>query len=334
MKLFLGGLLGLKKAVPTSIESEFIGISLSLFKRFKLPLFFDVFVQRAEGKYTKLFNHGDMIDWTRAQSYAKKGVQSFFVTKNDYDKYNIYVQKISSKYLGKNSSVPSMERMNILKELVIVTMYDIVYKTKLDETTIRSAGTAVESCIANIQENPKSLVKIIHMINNHPHSMRHALSCSIFAILLARADRIDSRMNLHIIGLGAFLHDVGMGYLSFDAEDQDHLTPDHWKEIKTHPEVGKRQLDMIKGVRPEVLTIVMQHHEQPNGRGYPNALTTGQIFHPAKIVAIADGFSALLSERPFREAKTPSEAIQIMQSDVGKYDSQLLNLLCKVLKIR
>ena len=94
------------------------------------------------------------------------------------------------------------------------------------------------------------------------------------------------------------------------SEREPHLTPEQWKEIKTHCELGKRQLDMVKGIRPEVLSIVMQHHEQPNGKGYPNNLTGNQIFHPAKIVAIADGFSALLSDRPFREAKTPKEAIE------------------------
>lgn len=77
-------------------------------------------------------------------------------------------------------------------------------------------------------------------------------------------------------------------------------------------------------------SIVIQHHEQPNGQGYPNGLHDKQIYHLAKIVSIGDCFSALISKRPYRDAFTPIQAIAIMNEDRGKFDLKLLDLFSKI----
>lgn len=119
--------------------------------------------------------------------------------------------------------------------------------------------------------------------------------------------------------------------MTFNAEEKDELLPAERKEIHQHPELGKRVLDSVKSINQEVRTIVIQHHEQPNGRGYPNALHEKQIYYLSKIVAIADSFSALLSVRPYREeAFTPIKAIEIMNEDRGKFDLHLLEQFSKI----
>jgi HD-GYP domain-containing protein (c-di-GMP phosphodiesterase class II) len=310
--------------MPITSENEFIGISLGIFKRLQAPLFFDVYVKLSDTKYTKLFNHGDMIDWERASSYAQKGVQSFFVTLNDYDKYNAYVSKVSAKYLAQGDQLPSMEKVGLVKELVTITMHDLVHKTKVNQQVIGNASVAVASCIGELENDPKSMLKIIKLMSTYPDIFKHSIGTSIFAVMLAKADDITNPANLLHIGMGAFLHDIGHSFLSFNTEETDHLSPEQWKEMKTHPEIGKRQLDAVKGVRSEVLDIIFQHHEQPNGHGYPNNLKGPEIYRPAKIVSIADSFSALISDRPYRKAFTPSKAFEIMQGETGKYDAKLL----------
>ena len=144
--------------------------------------------------------------------------------------------------------------------------------------------------------------------------------------MLAKMAEITSSHSLNFIGLGGFLHDIGCSQLTFDPEELEVLTAEQRKEMWRHPEMGKRMLDGVKGVRSEVLDIILQHHEQPNGQGYPNGIRNTEIYPMAKIVSIADSFSALISKRSFRAALSPDEALAIMNSDIGKFDKKYLKI--------
>ena len=148
----------------------------------------------------------------------------------------------------------------------------------------------------------------------------------MFSLMLARSVKLESERSMMMVGMGGLLHDLGMVNLGFDPEAKENLSPDEWRELKGHPEMGKRMLDRVKEASVEVKLVVLQHHEQPNGMGYPNGLQNRDIFLPAKIVAIADSFSALVSIRPYRpKAAEPLEALALMRQDIGKFDPKLLN---------
>jgi putative two-component system response regulator len=89
-------------------------------------------------------------------------------------------------------------------------------------------------------------------------------------------------------------------------------------------------IENTPNIPDEVRYIVYQHHEEPGGHGYPNGLHNPVIYYPAKIVALADAFSALISKRPFRPAYTVEQAIQILQSQNGKHDRDLVKMLSNV----
>src|SRR5690606_36537660 len=97
-----------------------------------------------------------------------------------------------------------------------------------------------------------------------------------------------------------------------------------WQIVRNHPTVGLRMLEATPNIPDEVRYIVYQHHEQPSGKGYPNRIRSSVIYHPAKLIEIADCFSALISNRPWRKAYTVPEAIRIIQSEEGKHDPVLV----------
>jgi HD-GYP domain-containing protein (c-di-GMP phosphodiesterase class II) len=152
----------------------------------------------------------------------------------------------------------------------------------------------------------------------------------MFALMLAKLEGLESEKTLTALGLGALLHDLGMSMIAFDAEDKEDLKPEEFKEVRRHPELGKRILDQFKSIPAEARTIVMQHHEQPNGSGYPNNMHGKEIYYLAKIVAIADSFSALVSKRPFREPYSAAKALEVMSTDRGKFDDALLAKFMKI----
>ena len=86
-------------------DKSFLLISLSVFEKMEGKLPFDVYVQRAEGAYTRIFPEGEVIDTYRLDSYRSvKGVESLNVRKEDYRKYLLYVEKVAVKILSKDQS--------------------------------------------------------------------------------------------------------------------------------------------------------------------------------------------------------------------------------------
>jgi putative two-component system response regulator len=90
-------------------------------------------------------------------------------------------------------------------------------------------------------------------------------------------------------------------------------------------------LQGVTSVPEEVRYIIYQHHEEPTGKGYPNGLCGQAIYYPARVVALADTFSALVSKRPFRPAYTVEEAISILRENKDKFDQNLVELLADVI---
>jgi putative two-component system response regulator len=100
--------------------------------------------------------------------------------------------------------------------------------------------------------------------------------------------------------LAGLLHDIGkIGTPESILHKQDTLTPEEWAVVKRHPEIGGRILKGITQLQT-VRETVLRHHEHMDGQGYPGGLRGNEIPLLARIVAVADGFDAMTSTRPYR----------------------------------
>lgn len=313
-----------------TIDSTFINIDLFFVRKFKKGIPFDIYIKRSERHYTKIFRKGELVDEERVLHYQEKGVKYFYVDSEGYKTYLKALDVVSERIFRDLDSAKPDELTHMLRELVIATAIDLANTMQIDQEQLSNCGNVVKGCVDVLNKDPKSFIRVLSLLSHHPHAVKHSVMTSIFSILLARNLEIENQKLLQIIGLGAFLHDVGIALLDYDPEMVTDLTPAQWKEMKAHPELGKRKVDHLE-IPPEVLTIILQHHEQPNGAGYPNNLKINQIYFPARIVAVADTFCALLTKRPFREAFSPLDALKTMRADVGKFDAQVLVALEKML---
>jgi len=311
-------------------ETKYVDIGIVVLKSFKTPLIFDVWIRRTATDYSKLFMKGDIIDWQRLEAYKSKGVDSLCVSELDYERYSLFVEQMGEQLAANSAKFSDEDAAALLKEMVTYSMREITVNANIDSRVIANSSNVVNGCVNAMQKDMKSIMKIIGVMGKNPYIFKHSITTSILSVLLAQNSGMVSTNNLTILGLGAFLHDAGISQLSYDPEALASLTPDERKEMMRHPELGKRLLDSVKGLRSEVLSIVMQHHEQPNGRGYPNGLREGEIYPMAKIVSIADTFSALITKRSFRPGMSVLEALAVMKTDVGKFDKPLLDIFCKI----
>jgi HD-GYP domain-containing protein (c-di-GMP phosphodiesterase class II) len=132
----------------------------------------------------------------------------------------------------------------------------------------------------------------------------------------------QQKMNLRV---GVWLHDLGMLALP-DAVlfKPGALTEEEWLLIKQHPHYGNQFIREVPNLA-EAARIVLCHHEQWNGNGYPDHLAGEEIPFLARIAAIVDVYNALLSDMPYRPAWTPEAARKFMAEEAGKmFDPELI----------
>jgi putative nucleotidyltransferase with HDIG domain len=122
---------------------------------------------------------------------------------------------------------------------------------------------------------------------------------------------------LEVLRLAALMHDVGkIGVRDDVLFKPDELTPQERATIERHPAVAAEILRPIHGAE-RIAEIVLSHHECPDGSGYPRGLAGDQIPLEARILRVADVFSALREDRPYKAGMSPSRAVAWMQGLAG-----------------
>ena len=114
----------------------------------------------------------------------------------------------------------------------------------------------------------------------------------------------------------ALLHDIGKLAVSNRILDKPGpLTADEFDRVRQHPAITEQVLRRIPGCE-HLATMAAAHHERLDGGGYPRGLTGAELTLPMRVLAIADVYEALTSERPYRRAMSSDEALGIMRVDV------------------
>ena len=144
---------------------------------------------------------------------------------------------------------------------------------------------------------------------------------------LAEALKLDPS-DVEKIVHGARVHDIGkIAIPDRILLKPGKLTEEEFKAVKAHPEKGVELLAHARGLDKAILNIVRHHHERWDGRGYPSGLAGQDIPLWARIVALADAYEAMTAGRPYRPAKSPSEALTEIEENSGtQFDPKLVRL--------
>jgi HD-GYP domain-containing protein (c-di-GMP phosphodiesterase class II) len=135
------------------------------------------------------------------------------------------------------------------------------------------------------------------------------------------------------IHYASILRDVGMTRLPEGTYKKPAgLTAEDRKLIRSHPEEGARVLRSIEFM-PDIFDIILAHHEEADGSGYPHGLVSAGIPRGAKILAVVDAYQALRTGRPYRASVDRSAAIAEIRRNAGKqFDTEVAEALARVLE--
>ena len=150
-----------------------------------------------------------------------------------------------------------------------------------------------------------------------PYTRGHSDRVTRYSLLIAKEMNLPSSF-MEILQISAQLHDVGkIGIEDHILKKPGALTEEEFEVMKTHTTKGANILRPVTQLA-EMLPGIELHHEALDGRGYPYGLKGDQIPLLARVIAVADTFDALTTNRPYQRAHTPDEALQIIKNLAGK----------------
>jgi len=150
-----------------------------------------------------------------------------------------------------------------------------------------------------------------------PYTRGHSDRVTRYSLMIAKEMNLPSAF-MEILQISAQLHDVGkIGIEDHILKKPGALTEEEFEVMKTHTTKGANILRPVTQLA-EMLPGIELHHEALDGRGYPYGLKGDQIPLLARVIAVADTFDALTTNRPYQQAHTPDQALQIIKNLAGK----------------
>jgi response regulator RpfG family c-di-GMP phosphodiesterase len=160
----------------------------------------------------------------------------------------------------------------------------------------------------------------------------HSARVSRYALLIGEKFGLTSRER-HELYLASMLHDIGkIGIPDELLNREDKLTDDQIRQIRNHVNVGASMLKALGEMNP-IVPLILHHHEAWDGSGYPDGLSGEEIPLMARILAVADSFDAMTSDRPYRKAMSRSAAIaEIKQFSGRSFDPAVVEAFLEVIR--
>ena len=182
--------------------------------------------------------------------------------------------------------------------------------------------------IERLLAEPENIRKIHHYSNKKEYLYHHAVGTSLISVLIAHQMQLEKR-DIAIVAIAAFLMDCGMCRIdSKILQSVSILKKDEFKQIKEHPIYSYQMVSKVPYIQDEVKLAILQHHERQDRSGYPFGLPEDKIHTVSKIIAIADVYHAMTSERLYRPKQSPYKVLeQLQQEAFGKFDLLVVKAL-------
>ena len=191
----------------------------------------------------------------------------------------------------------------------------------------------VDDISSSVMRNPDALVSLARLKTRDDYSYMHSVAVCALMVALARQVGMNDD-ECRVAGLAGLMHDIGKAVMPLDVLNKPgKLSDDEYTVMRSHPARGHQLLLEGRGASPEMLDVVLHHHERPDGKGYPEGLSGEQVSGLARMGAICDVYDAITSNRPYKIGWDPADSIAQMVSWKGQFDERLLAAFVQILGI-
>lgn len=237
----------------------------------------------------------------------------------------VYLEDESDSDINKERTVEEIEESLVEFTFDVERIFEdmtVLMVSDIDE--IRKFAAKIQSELKYVN----SVIKNIVLYGSGTDTIyRHGVNVAALSTILGKWLGIQGG-DINLLTYSAVLHDFGKVKINQDILDKPkELTAVEFKEIKTHPTIGYNYIKQIPFLDKSVSYGVLMHHERLDGSGYPLGLKDNQIHQFARIIAIADVFDAINSDRRYKKSRGPFEALEIIKKEsLGRLDYEYCNV--------
>lgn len=280
---------------------------------------------RHEGGITVLLYKNTRLSEEARTDWIKRNL-NLLVLKEDLAAYHDYLTAMS-KTAGNTQAKCAIIRES--SKIIIESLAENPRSEKLIGQTM----STVKDLIHVVMENPGAFYAIMKLNSYDYYTFTHSVNVATLSIALGVAAGISKVSDLTDLALGAILHDIGKSQIDPALINKPGtLTEKEYSSVTSHVIKGYEMLRWNSSIPASALIPLMQHHEKLNGSGYPNGLHGSQIHIFGRIVAIIDVYDALTTERAYRKALKPFDALSIISKAFKDYDRELFTRLVNLIR--
>ncbi|MBI4665788.1 MAG: DUF3391 domain-containing protein [Nitrospinae bacterium] len=250
--------------------------------------------------------------------------EKVIIRRDDLGAFQLYLGEAGKSADGKVKAAIIRENSKIIVESLAAD--------PKSEKLVGQTKEAVQDLIGMVMENPTTFYAVMKINNFDYYTFTHSVNVSTLSIALGMAAGITSKHDLADLALGAILHDVGKSQVCPNLINKPGaLTSEEFTAVASHVTKGYEMVRWNKAISAKALLPLIQHHEKLSGGGYPYGLAGDQIHIFGRIVALIDIYDALTTERSYRKAMKPFDALNIISKALNDYDAALFRLLVSII---
>lgn len=246
---------------------------------------------------------------------AQLGIDRFYFHRQDLEPVLAYLNN-HLMLLDSSREDHAREKLLVLAEHLNFSLHRAFNSPHLGRH-ISLAQIQLDRLVLELEKSPSSLKLVWELLYRdyclYKHSVNVCLLGVAFMLFLHK-----SRQESLLMGLACLFHDLGMTRIPEDLLYKvEPLEPEEWETVRKHPHAGYQVLQHTNSMPPEVLQLVLEHHENADGSGYPRGLPTDRQHPLSRVLRLVDAYDGLTCHRPFRQALTPFAALQTLSAQTG-----------------
>lgn len=285
-------------------------------ERLTFSLYLKASDNQGEGvKYFLYLEAGEVLDSKWLEPLAKVEIKCLYFHQTDLERVLAYLNNYL-QLLEVEGPAQIKKKLNVLAEHLNLTLRRVFAAPRLGPH-IQLAQKQVDRIIEEFQRDELSLKLVWEILSRNYSLYNHSVNVCLLGVammLFLRKSKRESRL----LGSAALLHDLGMTRISQEIlYKSEALTPEEWEETKRHPIIGMQMLKSYSALPEEETRLVLEHHENADGSGYPQGLPLHRQHPWTRVLHLVDAYDALTTYRLYRPAQTPFAALKSLQEEEG-----------------
>ena len=270
-----------------------------------------------------LVMRGSILDDYVIDSLLRMGIMNVYIQEGEPEPDNIeqMITPEAKKHIERlHKDDPAKVKLSDSVKNRVAEGIQYIYANTESEKLSDTADSIASNLMDAINANNAIAIDISTLKTSDEYTFKHSVDVATMAMIIGKQQCLPDKQ-IYELGVSGLLHDIGKTKVPASILNKPaRLTDEEFAVMKQHSVFGYHMLQERNEFNNDICMAVLQHHEKINGNGYPLGFDAPRITPYARILAVADIYDALVTERPYKKAFSQKDAIELIMSMTEELD--------------